>query len=525
MYDYIIVGAGSAGCVLANRLTENPLNRVLLLEAGQPDRSLKIRIPAALSQLFKTKYDWAYHTEPEANLNNRQLFIPRGKVLGGSSSINAMIYIRGHRVDYDHWKDLGNPGWGFEEVLPYFQKAESQELKSSKNIPGKKSLVSNRRYTNLLSHTFIKAATEMGFPHLDNLNIPEPEGLGLYQVTQKNGQRYSVADAYLKPILHRANLTIQTQAQVTRLLSAGNRVYGVEYLDRDHHSHNLKAEKEVILCGGAINSPQLLMLSGIGPAKHLQDLGIKTVANLPGVGQNLQDHLGVGLFYKCKQSITLDKADNLVNLLQYLLFKRGALTSNVVEAGGFVKTQPDLTVPDLQLLFGPAYFIEHGFLKPQGYGFSFGFTGLRPKSRGEIILRSGDPLTPALVKPNYLSHQSDLEVLIAGIKLGQSIANSEAFAAFLGEEYPTGRKINQVDAIAEYIQEYAQTLYHPVGTCKMGNDLDPLAVVNCRLQVHGVQGLRVIDASIMPTIVGGNTNAPTIMIAEKAADLLKEDNS
>jgi len=522
MYDYIIIGAGSAGCVLANRLTENPLIQVLLLEAGQPDRSLKIRIPAALSQLFKTKYDWAYHTEPQTNLNDRQLFTPRGKVLGGSSSINAMIYIRGHRLDYDLWKDLGNEGWGFAEVLPYFHKAERQEPKSSKNIPGKESLVSHRRYTNPLSHTFIKAATEIGLTHLDNLNSSEPEGVGLYQVSQKNGQRYSVADAYLKPILHRANLTVRTQAQATRLLLEGNCVHGVEYLDQDRHCHSPKASREVILCSGAINSPQLLMLSGIGSAEHLNSLGIKVVANLPGVGQNLQDHLGISLFYKCKQSITLDKADNPINLLQYLLLKRGVLTSNVVEAGGFIKTQPKLTIPDLQLLFGPAYFIKHGFFKPQGYGFGFGFAGLRPESRGEIILRSGDPLTPVLIKPNYLSHTRDLEVLIAGIQLGQSIANSEAFTPFRGREYLPSCEVKKVDEIADYIREYAQTLYHPVGTCKMGSDRDPLAVVNSRLQVYGIQGLRVIDASIMPTIVGGNTNASTIMIAEKAADLIKE---
>ncbi|MBR8829494.1 MAG: choline dehydrogenase [Gomphosphaeria aponina SAG 52.96 = DSM 107014] len=516
-YDYIIVGGGTAGCVLANRLTENHNITVLLLEAGKPDRKAEIHIPAAFSKLFKTEYDWSYYTEPQTELNNRQLFWPRGKVLGGCSSINANIYIRGHRLDYDYWEELGNEGWSYAELLPYFKKAEHQERGASEyhGIGGYLN-VGDRPYTNPLSHAFVAAGAEIGIPGTDDFNCAEPEGVGLYQVTIKNGNRHSAATAYLKPVINRANLTIRTGALVTRLLFNGKRVIGVEYI-RDGVKQEVHIYKEVILSAGAVNSPQLLMVSGIGDGSHLQDLGIDVIVDLPGVGQNLQDHLVAGIVYKSTQPVSLDKADKIGNLLQYLLFKTGPLTSNVGEAGGFVKSQPDLIAPDLQFLLAPACFVNHGFTKLDGYGFTIGATLLQPESRGYVGLRSPDVLQPPMIQPNYLSAAQDLQVLVAGIQIGRFFANASAFDEFRGEEVLPGLAGDVVGCI----RETAETLYHPVGTCKMGKE--PMAVVNSSLQVYGVEGLRVVDGSIMPSIVRGNTNAPIMAIAEKAADLLKFD--
>ena len=519
MYDYIIVGAGSAGCVLASRLTEDPNITVLLLEAGTPDSKIEIHIPAAYSKLFKTKYDWNYYTEPQLHMHDRRLYIPRGKVIGGCSSINGMIYIRGHSYDYDYWSKLGNQGWSFREVLPYFKKAENRQQGTSEyyGINGLLN-VANPRYTNPLSQAFVEAAVEVGIPRSQDLNYPEPEGVGIYQVNQKNGQRCSSAVAYLKMCRHRANLTILTSAQVTRVLFEANRAIGVEYIQGGKVTCQAKARQEVILCGGAINSPQLLMLSGIGSANHLKDLGITVIADLPGVGQNLQDHLIVGAIYDCTQPISLDKAETLGNLLKYLFWKQGPLASNIAEAGGFVKLNPDSKTPDLQLHFAPVYFRNHGLNKREGYAFTLGGTLLHPQSSGHICLRSADPLTPPSIQPNFLSSEADLQTLIACVKLSRQIAQAKAFDQFRGEEILPRVEVKQDEEMAVYVRNIAETLYHPVGTCKMGND--PMAVVNSRLQVHGLQGLRVVDASIMPKIISGNTNAPTIMIAEKIASLL-----
>ena len=525
-YRYIIVGAGSAGSVLSNRLTENFDSSVLLLEAGKADKKQEIHIPLAFSKLFHTEYDWSYYTEPQTELNNRKIFYPRGKTLGGTSSINAMIYIRGHRQDYERWSKLGNEGWSFAEVLPYFKKAENYQQKRSNNsnnygLNGYLS-VSNRRYTNCLSQTFIEAAREIGIPTLKDLNCSEPEGVGLYPVTQFKGQRHSTAKAYLKPIINRKNLTIRTEAQVTRLLWEELRIIGVEYLHQGK-LHQVKATQEVILCGGAINSPQLLMLSGIGNGSHLQKLGIPVIVDLPGVGKNLQDHLAVGISYQCNKISTLDNALTLGNWLQYLLFKKGPFTSNVAEAGGFIKTQVDLQQSDLQFHFTPGYFIldGDGFIKSQGQGFTIAPTLIKPKSRGQINLSSSDPFTAPRIQPNYLTHEADWQVLIQGLKLSRQIVNTAAFEPFRGDEYLPGDKVRTDEDFAQYIRESVSTIYHPVGTCKMGKQ--PMGVVNSNLQVHGVEGLRVVDASIMPDIVSGNTNAPTIMIAEKAADLIKQN--
>lgn len=526
IYDYIIVGAGSAGCVLANRLSANPKNTVLLLEAGQGDRASAIQIPAAFSKLFNSDYDWAYKTEPQAQLNNRRLFWPRGKAIGGCSSMNAMIYIRGHRHDYDEWENLGNPGWNYEQLLPYFKKAENQERGESEyhGIGGPLN-VANLRLINPTSETFVQAAQEIGWPYIPDFNCPEPEGIGFYQVTQKNGQRHSAASAYLKPILSRPNLTVLTEATVTRLLFSESRVVGVESVKKGQTPHQVNRGQEVILSGGAINSPQLLLLSGIGPADHLKKLGIAVKLDLPGVGQNLQDHLVAGVFYECVQPVTLKGADSLVNFLNYLLFKQGSLTSNVAEAGGFVKSKAELPSPDLQLHFAPIFFYNHGFSKWENHALTLGVTQLRPQSRGYIQLRSANPLDPPIIQPNYFSHEADIQCTLRGIQLADKIFQASAFAPWRGDmivpreiPLPQPGSAEENQQIAAYIRENTQTLYHPVGTCKMGND--PMAVVNSRLQVRGVAGLRVVDASIMPTIISGNTNAPTIAIAEKAAEII-----
>ena len=518
-FDYVIVGAGSAGCVLANRLTEDSKTTVLLLEAGGPDKQKEFHIPAAFSTLFKSQHDWAYYTEEQSHLNHRKLYWPRGKVLGGSSSINIMIYIRGNRRDYDHWHDLGNEGWSFAEVLPYFKQAENQERGTSEHHGvGGPLNVADLRYINPLSRVFAEAGVEIGLSRNVDFNGPEQEGVGFYQVTQKRGQRHSAAGAYLRPVLNRTNLTVLSHAHVIRLIVEKTRSVGVAYV-RDGQPQQATVNREVILCGGAINSPQLLMLSGIGPADHLDALGIPVAVNLPGVGQNLQDHLAIGVVYDCTQPISLASAGTVGDILSYLLFKKGPLTSNVAEAGAFIKTQSDLLAPDLQLCFLPVYFVDHGFTRLEGHGFSLGVILLRPQSSGHITLRSGDPFEPPAIQPHYLGCKADGQALIEGMKICRRLVQAKSFDPFRGVERYPGPQVQSEDALSEYIRSLSQTVYHPVGTCKMGND--SMAVVDTRLRVHSIEGLRVVDASIMPTIVSGNTNAPTIMIAEKAADLIK----
>ncbi|OAQ51940.1 hypothetical protein HTG_14910 [Natrinema mahii] len=522
-YDYVIVGAGPAGCVLANRLSADG-DEVLLLEAGEPDEQREISIPVAFSDLFQSDVDWNYHTEPQSELDDRELYWPRGKTLGGSSSINAMIYVRGQSADYDRWAELGNEGWGYEDVLPYFKRAEDNARgpSTSHGVGGPRH-VDDIRSPNELSEAFVKAGQAVGLSHNEDFNAGEQTGVGFYQVTQRDGRRHSAADAYLKPVLDRPNLTAVTGARVTRVRFDGETAVGVEYArdDGDGSPATVDANEEVIISAGAIDSPQLLMLSGVGPADHLERHDIDVVADRPGVGRNLQDHLQAGVNYECEKPISLADADSLVNLATFFLLKRGPLTSNVAEAGGFATVTDDADRPEIQFHFAPSYFVEHGFDNPDGHGFSLGALRLRPDSRGRITLRSADPFDDPAIDPQYLTEGDDLEVLLEGLKLVREILRAAPLDEYRGEEVLPGADVRSDEALLEYVRETAETLYHPVGTCKMGDD--ELAVVDDRLRVRGVEGLRVVDASVMPTITSGNTDAPTTMIAEKAADLVRTD--
>ncbi len=519
MYDYIIVGAGSAGCVLANRLSEDPSVKVLLLEAGGPDTRKEIHIPVAFSKLFKTPCDWAFYTEQEPKLENRNLYWPRGKVLGGSSSINAMIYIRGNKSDYDRWRDLGNAGWGYREALTYFKKSEDQENGPSEyHGTGGPLHVTNLRFINPLSEAFVEAAEQCGYSRNADFNGAQQEGFGFYQVTQWQGKRCSTAAAFLQPAMKRPNLTVRTGVQVFDMIFEKNRAVAVS-LQQGDGSTQERADREIILAAGAIGSPQLLMLAGIGPADHLRSLGIPITRDLPGVGSNLQDHPCVGIVYQCTQPISLANAETVKSLARYMCFKNGMLTSNVAEAGGFITRSSSSPAPDLQYHFGPGYYVDHGFAAFKGHAFTLGPTLIRPNSRGRISLRSSNPLDSPVIQANYFSDPRDLDLMLEGAKVARELASAKAFDKYRGREMHPGPDAKDDAGLLKHIAQKAETLYHPVGTCKMGTDAQ--AVVDSELRVHGVEGLRVVDASVMPTIPGGNTNAPTIMIAEKAADLIR----
>ena len=515
-YDYIVVGSGSAGSVLANRLS------VLLLEAGGSDKSLFVRMPAGIGKLSTPRFNWLFDTAPQAAMNGRRMYWPRGKLLGGSSSINAMVYMRGQSADYDHWRQLGNTGWSYADVLPFFVKAERNERLHDEFHGRDGPLnVAERPYSNLLSHVFIEAAQQAGIPLNPDFNGAAQLGCGMFQVTQKNGERWSVTSAYLHPAAARANLTILTKARATRVIVENGRAVGIEYV-RGRKRCTAGARQEVLLAAGAINSPQLLLLSGIGPAAELRAVGVAPVLDLPGVGKNLQDHLNVNIVQRTTRPVTLDgKGSGLASLavaLEFLLFKTGPGTSNIAEAGAFVVSRLGAATPDIQYHFIPAQVVDHARTELDGHGITLHACCLRPESRGEIRLDSADPLRPPVIDPRYLASDYDRKILIDGIRRGREILAAPAFKPWLGEERLPGAA-NQSDAeIDAFIRATAETEYHPVGTCKMGSD--PMAVVDERLRVRGIERLRVIDASIMPTIVSGNTNAPTIMIAEKGSELV-----
>lgn len=520
-FDYIIVGAGSAGCVLANRLSADPTKKVLLLEAGSKDTDMMIHMPAGVGKLISTdKVNWYYNTEEQEHMNNRSLFWPRGKVLGGSSSINGMIYIRGHGRDYDMWRQMGLSGWGFKDVLPYFRRAEGNENGNDDFHGGDGPLgVTNHQNTNVLFDAFIEAGKQAGHPYTQDFNGAQQEGVGNYQLTIKNGQRCSAAKGYLVPALKRPNLEVITEAMTSRILFKDKRAIGVEYIQQQKIKQ-VYADVEVLLCGGAVNSPQTLMLSGIGDGEYLKKFGIDVVSDLPGVGQNMQDHLDVMIHTECLQPITLHSQMNplraLKTGLQYILTKKGLGTSNGLEAGAFLKTRPELEMPDIQIHFLAAIMKDHARGESGGHGFTTHVCQLRPESKGFIGLHSTDPFQHALIQPNYLESQTDRDVMREGLRIGREILEQPAMAAYTGKEQAPGSHIQSDDDIDAWIRDNAETIYHPVGTAKMGNDSK--AVVDERCRVRGVEGLRVVDASVMPTLIGGNTNAPTIMIAEKISD-------
>ncbi|BDI19302.1 choline dehydrogenase [Nostoc cf. commune SO-36] len=500
-YDYIVIGAGSAGCVVANRLTEDCDTTVLLLEAGNPATKPEIQIPAKCISLLGTEVDWSYFSEPEPYLNGRKMFCSRGKVLGGSSSINFMMYVRGNPQDYDRWQELGNPGWNYQGVLPYFKKSEHQQRGASEfhGVDGELS-VTDLMSPAVVSQRFIDACVSMGYNYNPDFNGVQQQGVGLYQLTVKDGKRHSAAAAFLLPIFHRPNLTVTTGALVTRLLFEGTRAIGVEYLHEDT-LHQIRVNQEVILSAGAFDSPKLLMLSGIGDAEYLQAMGISVIADLPGVGQNLQDHVLTCVVQATTQDI------------------HPAITSNGVEAGLFLHSKGNVeSAPDLQFFFGPIQFLSPGYT-PADFGFTGAVSLTRLQNIGSVGLRSSNLNDPPTIRMNYLQNQADVQKLVEGVKLIRQLFQTSAFDNFHGDEIAPGSHVQSDAALEAYIRDTCSTVWHPVGTCKMG--IDSMAVVDPELRVHGIEGLRVVDASIMPTITTGNTNAPTIMIGEKAADLIK----
>ncbi len=534
-FDYIVVGAGSAGCVIANRLSQDSSNKVLLLEAGGSDRRFFIQMPIGYGVTYhQKKVNWMYSTEPSPEADNKPSYWPRGKVMGGSSSINAMVYVRGNPKDFDEWSEAGNPGWSYEEVLPYFKKMESWQNGADKFRGGDGPLYVSEVSSQLhpLCDNFLSAAEEIGIRLNPDMNGKNQEGVGNYQITTHKGQRMSSSRAYLWPIRDRSNLKIVKNAMVTRILIKNKKAYGVEYL-KSGNTVKVAALREVILSAGSINSPQLLQLSGIGPKEVLESASVQLIHDSPAVGKNLQDHLGVSYFYKSKVPTLNDQLRPVLGKifqgLRYILTRTGPLSLSVNQSGGFIRTREGLKKPNIQLYFSPvSYSLEspdrRAMMSPDPFSaMLLGISNCSPQSRGTVSLRSSDPLKPPIIKPNYLSHEDDVKDLLDGVKVLRKLAKTDSFRAVIGEEFRPGPDCQTDEEMIQHIKDTVWTVFHPSSTCRMGPD-PKSDVVDSQLKVYGIEALRVADASIFPQLICGNINAATIMVGEKASDLILNDH-